>query len=173
MNINVSTKKLLMNILNFDFGLYHLVAVILLSWYCSMKSLSIIGTCINLELTWKESKEMGIDCLSLVQFLLIGVVIVSFSCSRWSTKAKFTVKYISKSGFSCSPHAANDSNKKLLSTSMSQLHKMEYSLVCYYYKWILFFYSWANLQELFAFLHLIQMVLHQTCCGNSKNHNFL
>ena len=33
------------------------------------------------------------------------------------------MKYISKLGFSCSSHAANDSSKKLLSASMSQLHK--------------------------------------------------
>ena len=33
------------------------------------------------------------------------------------------MKYISKSGFSCSSHAASDSSKKLLSASMLQLHK--------------------------------------------------
>ena len=33
------------------------------------------------------------------------------------------MKYISKSGFSCSSHAASDSCKKLLSASMTQLHK--------------------------------------------------
>ena len=46
-------------------------------------------------------------------------------------------------------------------------------LVCYYYKCILFFYNWANLQELSAFLHLTQMVLHLTYCDNNKNQSFL
>ena len=62
--------------------------------------------------------------LTLVQFLLMGVVMVSFNSSRESMNAKFTAKYISRSGFLCSSHTANDFNKKLLSASMSQLHKM-------------------------------------------------
>ena len=66
MNISMSTKKVLMNVLNFDFGLSCLVTGIQFSQYCSMKSLSTIGVCINLELTCKESKEMGIGCLVLV-----------------------------------------------------------------------------------------------------------
>ena len=49
MNTSMSIKKLLINVLNFDVGLSHLVAVILFSWYCSMKSLNITGACINLE----------------------------------------------------------------------------------------------------------------------------
>ena len=38
-------------------------------------------------------------------------------------RLNITVKYISKSGFSCSSHAASNSSKKLLSVSMLQLHK--------------------------------------------------
>ena len=39
-------------------------------------------------------------------------------------KAMFTMKHISKSGLSCLLQAAKDSNKKLLSALMSQLHRM-------------------------------------------------
>ena len=67
---------------------------------------------------------MGIGCLTLVQFPLIDVFRFTFNCVNQSKKAKFTVKYISKSGLLCLSHAARDPSKKLLSASMSQLHKM-------------------------------------------------
>ena len=73
MNISMSTKKLFMNFQNLDFGFSWLVIVIQFSWYCSMKSLSIMGACINFGFIWKESNEMGVGCLTLVQFLSIGV----------------------------------------------------------------------------------------------------
>ena len=42
MNINVSTKKLLMNVLNFDFGVFPIGNCYFVLSICSMKSLSII-----------------------------------------------------------------------------------------------------------------------------------
>ena len=54
----------------------------------------------------------------------MGVFIVSFNSSKWSTNAKCGAKYISRFGFSCSLHVASNCNRKLLSASMSQLHKM-------------------------------------------------
>ena len=54
MNISVSTKKLFMNFQNLDSECSCLVIVILFSQYCSMKSLSIIGACINFRFIEKN-----------------------------------------------------------------------------------------------------------------------
>ena len=53
------------------------------------------GACKRLELISNDSSEMGNDCFSFIQFLLIGVSITSVSSSRWSRNARFTVKNIS------------------------------------------------------------------------------
>ena len=49
-------------------------------------------------------------------------------------RAKLAVKYIFKSGLSCSLHEANDSNRKLLLVSMSRPHSM--SLFNKTYGWL-------------------------------------
>ena len=177
MNICMSIKKLLMNVLNFDVGLSHLVVVILFSWYCSIKSLSITGACINWEFNWKESKEMESDCLTLVQFLFYLIVLNSLQKLnlQWSIflDLVFHVLYMwlmiqIRNYFLLQCHSY---------TKCSYLVRHRCGLVClpvcYYYKCILFFCNWTNLQELFAFLHLKQIVLYLTCCDNSKNHKFL
>ena len=124
MNTNVSVKKLLMKDLNFDVHLSHLVAVILFSWYWSIKSLSITEACINLELNWKDSKEIGNGCLKLVQFLLMEFLWFHLILPNSLQIPNLQESTFLDLVFSCSPHAASDSNRKLLSASMSQLHKM-------------------------------------------------
>ena len=55
---------------------------------------------------------------------LVFLTLLSYHQNNF-TKAKFTVKCISRSVLVSGPsHAANDSKRKLLSASMSQLHKI-------------------------------------------------
>ena len=84
----------------------------LFSWCWFIYSLSVLGAYNRLGLILKDSIDIGRTCIWCIQLLSMGTSIVSSSWSRWFAKAKFMVKYISKSGFSCSLHASIDSNKK-------------------------------------------------------------
>ena len=126
---------------------------------------------------------MAIGCLAFIQFLLIGIVKVSFNCSKYSIKARFTVKYISRSGFHVHymplriltrsyslPECHNYTKCSYLVTCKGDWRCL---LVCCCYKCIVSICSWANLEELFVFLHLKWMVLCQSYCYNDRNHSFL
>ena len=84
-----------------------------------------LDACKRLGLISNDSSDIGNGCFSCIQFLSIGVSItVSVKSSIWFRNAMFTVKYISSFWLLFSPHAANDSKRKLSSASISQLHKI-------------------------------------------------
>ena len=105
------------------------------------------------------SSERGRICLSCIQFLSNGVSNTSGKFSRWSRKCKvYSEKIFSSFWMLFSPHATKDSNRKLSSASISQLHKI--FLSCKTYRWLgnIFWYgviisthecfiAWANCKD--------------------------
>ena len=80
MNISVLIKNLLMNFLNLDLGLSCLIMVIFIFLVMFHEVLKHYRGVHQVGFMGKESREMRIGCLAFFQFLLIGVVKVSFNC---------------------------------------------------------------------------------------------
>ena len=130
-NISTSARKLIRNDLNFEFpsGLSSscsfLSRIFLLFLYWIAKSHNVFRALIKLGLISNVSSDNGRICSCVVQFYEICIPNSSIMSSKKFTKARFTVKCISRSVLVMGPsHAANDSKRKLLSASMSQLHKI-------------------------------------------------
>ena len=83
----------------------------------------VFGAFNKLALISNGSNDIAKICSWVVQFLKIGTPKDQVRLSKKLTKAKFTVKYITKS-VSEFPHAATNSKRKFLSASTSHLHKI-------------------------------------------------
>ena len=97
------------------------ICFLCLNWFTN--SFNIFGAFHKFALISNGSYDITKICSWVVQFLKIGTPKDLVRLSKKLTKAKFTVKYITKS-VSELPHAASNSKRKFLSASTSQLHKI-------------------------------------------------
>ena len=130
-NISTSARKLFRNAWNLELssGLSEfrsfLLRIFFLFLYCTAKSHNVFRALIKFGLLSNVSNDIGRICSCVVQFSKICFPNSSIISSKKFTKAKFTVKCISRSVLASGPsHAAKDFKRKLISASMSQLHKI-------------------------------------------------